>query len=169
PERGAVEAAKATGRIDGTRTTGFMRIHSLAAVEIGDDVEIGAATTIDRGTIAPTRIGTGTKIDNQVQIGHNVQVGTTCLICAQTGIAGSTTIGDRVVFGGKTGVADHAMIGSDIVFAAGSLVPGNVASNQVMLGAPVTSRDKATRQIIALRRLPKLITEVVEIKKKLGL
>jgi len=169
PKRGAVEAAKETGRIDGARTTGFLRIHSLAAVEIGDDVEIGAATTIDRGTISPTRIGHGTKIDNQVQIGHNVQVGSTCLICAQTGIAGSTVVGDRVVLGGKTGIADHVRIGSDVVCAAGSMVAGNLPSNNVYLGVPAQPRDTATRQIIALRRLPKLISEVAEVKKKLGL
>ena len=169
PQRGSVEAAKTTGSIDGARATGFLRIHSLAAVEIGDDVEIGAATTIDRGTIAPTRIGHGTKIDNQVQIGHNVQIGATCLVCAQTGIAGSTLVGDRVVFGGKTGVADHVKIGSDVVFAAGSMVAGNVPSNRVMMGVPAQQRDEVTRQVIALRRLPRLMDTVADMKKKLGL
>ena len=169
PERGAVEAAKQTGRVDGVQTTGFLRIHSLAAVEIGNDVEIGAGTTIDRGTIAPTKIGHGTKIDNQVQVGHNVQIGNTCLICAQTGIAGSAKVGDRVVFGGKSGVADHVTIGSDVVFAAGSLVAGNVPSNRVMLGVPAQPRDQATRQIIALRRLPRMLEKLAEVQKRLGL
>lgn len=169
PQRGSVEAAKQTGRIDGAKATGFMRIHSLAAVEIGNDVEIGAATTIDRGTIAPTRIGHGTKIDNQVQIGHNVQIGSTCLICAQTGIAGSTKVGDRVVFGGKSGVADHVIIGSDVVCAAGTMVASNVPSNRVMMGIPAQPRDQVTRQVIALRRLPRMLDRVAEIQKKLGL
>ena len=169
PERGSVEAAKQTGSIDGARATGFLRIHSLAAVEIGHNVEVGAATTIDRGTISPTRIGDGTKIDNQVQIGHNVQLGSTCLVCAQTGIAGSTKIGDRVVFGGKTGVADHVKIGSDVVLAAGSMVAGNVPSNRVMMGVPAQPRDQVTRQIVALRRLPRMLEKFTELQKKLGL
>ncbi|MGD1922927.1 MAG: UDP-3-O-(3-hydroxymyristoyl)glucosamine N-acyltransferase [Paracoccaceae bacterium] len=169
PERGSVEAAKETGRIDGARASGFLRIHSLAAVEIGDDVEIGAATTIDRGTITPTRIGSGTKIDNQVQIGHNVTVGQTCLLCAQTGIAGSTTIGDRVVMGGKAGVAAHVTVGSDVVCAAGTMVAGNLPPNQVYLGIPAQPRNQAAKQIVALKRLPNALEQLSQIRKKLGL
>ena len=169
PERGSVEAAKTTGKIDGAKASGFLRIHSLAAVEIGNDVEIGAAATIDRGTIAPTRIGHGTKIDNQVQVGHNVQIGKTCLICAHTGIAGSTVIGDRVVLGGKTGIADHVKIGSDVVCAAGTMVAGNIPSNRVMMGVPAQPRDQITRQLMALRRLPRMIMQFNELQKKLGL
>ncbi|MEM9061627.1 MAG: UDP-3-O-(3-hydroxymyristoyl)glucosamine N-acyltransferase [Pseudomonadota bacterium] len=169
PERGSVEAARETGRIDGARASGFLRIHSLAAVEIADDVEIGAATTIDRGTIAPTRIGSGTKIDNQVQIGHNVQVGQTCLLCAQTGIAGSAVIGDRVVMGGKAGVADHVTIGSDVICGAGTLVAGSLRPNQVYLGIPAQPRTDAAKQIVALKRLPKALEHLAEVRKKLGL
>jgi UDP-3-O-[3-hydroxymyristoyl] glucosamine N-acyltransferase len=170
PQRGAVESARETGTLESAvRTDRFLRIHSLAAVEIGDDVEIGAATTIDRGTIAPTRIGTGTKIDNQVQIGHNVQIGAVCLICAQVGIAGSTTIGDRVVLGGRVGIADHRKIGSDVVCAAGTMVAGNLPPGSVVMGAPAVPRDQAARQFVAIRRLPKLLETVAEMQKKLGL
>lgn len=148
---------------------GYLRIHSLAAVEIGDDVEIGAGACIDRGTIAPTRIGDGTKIDNQVQVGHNVQIGRACLLCAQVGIAGSTTIGDRVVLGGKVGVADHVKIGSDVMIAAGSLVAGKVPAGSVYMGIPAIPRTEALRQMTAARRLPRLADQLAEIRRKLGL
>lgn len=170
PDRSAVEAARASGSAENTiRAAQYLRIHSLAAVEIADDVEIGASSTIDRGTISPTRIGSGTKIDNLVQLGHNVQVGETCLLCAQVGIAGSTTLGDRVVLGGRVGIADHRKIGSDVMCAAGSLVAGNIPDRSIMLGIPAAPRDQAARQIAAIRRLPRLIETVSEIQKKLGL
>ena len=169
PERSQAMAARGQGEGAVQATSGFLRIHSLAAVEIGDDVEIGAATTLDRGTIAPTRIGSGTKIDNQVQIGHNVQIGQTCLICAQTGIAGSTRLGDRVVLGGKTGIADHLQIGSDVVCAAGTMVAGHIRGGQVMMGVPAVPREQATRQFMAMRRMPRVMTEIAEIRRKLGL
>src|SRR5690625_2931038 len=147
----------------------WLRIHSLAAVEIGDDVEIGAGACIDRGIIAPTRIGTGTKIDNLVQIGHNVQVGRDCLLCAQVGIAGSTVIGDRAVIGGKVGIPDHVTIGDDVVIAAGSLVAGDLAGRAVYMGIPAIPRMQALRQMNMVRRLPELATQLGRIREKLGL
>ncbi len=157
PGRGAVEEAKATGRVtDATRATGFARIASIGSVRIGDDVEVGAGTCIDRGTIADTVIGPGTKIDNLVQIGHNVTVGAMCLLCGQVGIAGSAAIGDRVVLGGKVGVADHLRIGSDVLVAAGSLVATNVPARSVMMGIPAQPRDRAVEAIMLQRRLPEL-------------
>jgi UDP-3-O-[3-hydroxymyristoyl] glucosamine N-acyltransferase len=146
-----------------------LRIHSLGAVEIGDDVEIGAGTTIDRGTIASTRIAAGTKIDNQVQIGHNVRIGRHCLLCGQVGVAGSTVLGDRVILGGKVGVPDHVKIGSDVIVAAGSLIAGNIPDGAVFMGVPAVARGEALRQFSALRRLPRLVDQVAEIRRKLGL
>lgn len=170
PERGAVEAAKRTGSIDGaTQTARFLRIHSLAGVWIGDDVEIGANTAIDRGTLAPTKIGHGTKIDNLVQIGHNVDIGETCLICGHCGIAGSVRIGDRVVLGGKTGIGDHLTIGSDVVCAAGSMVGTNISARSVMMGVPAIPRDTFVRQLMAARRMPRALEDLAKIRKKLGL
>jgi UDP-3-O-[3-hydroxymyristoyl] glucosamine N-acyltransferase len=169
-EKGALASARAGGEIASPAgEASYLRIHSLAGVEIGDDVEIGACTTIDRGTIAPTRIGAGTKIDNQVQIGHNVQVGRSCLLCGQAGIAGSTVLGDRVVLGGKVGVPDHVKIGSDVVVAAGSLIASSIPDRSVLMGIPAVSRNQAIRQIAAVRRLPRLIEEFAEIRRKLGL
>ena len=169
PQPGAVEAAKASrsGTSD-TQNTSLVRIHSLAAVTLGDDVEIGACTTIDRGTLTDTRIGNGTKLDNQVQVGHNVKIGDTCMICAQVGIAGSAEIGDRVVLGGKVGVADNIKIGSDVLVAAASAVAGNVPSRNIMMGVPALKRDEAMRLVMAQRRLPRLMETVEALKKRLS-
>ena len=121
-----------TPPIDATRH----RIHSLGGVSIGDDVEVGANSTIDAGTIRPTQIGDRTKIDNLVQVGHNVVIGADCLLCGHVGIAGSALIGDRVVLAGKVGVGDNLKIGNDVVVTAASVVLSDVASGQVMVGTP---------------------------------
>lgn len=159
PEAGAVEAAKARGASDvsGDAATVHARIHSLGAVRIGDDVELGAGATLDRGTLADTAVGDGTKIDNQVQLGHNVRVGSHCLLCAQVGVAGSAVIGDRVVLGGKAGVADHVRIGDDSVIGAAAGVGSDVKPRSVMLGAPAMKREEFHRMILAMRRLPRLM------------
>ncbi len=170
PRKGALASVLAGGSIDEPADdAAWLRIHSLGAVEIGDDVEIGAGTTIDRGTVAPTQIGSGTKIDNQVQIGHNVQVGRHALLCGQSGIAGSTVLGDRVILGGKVGVPDHAKIGSDVIVAAGSLVAGNIPERSVYMGVPAVPRGDALRQLSAMRRLPRLADQLADIRRKLGL
>lgn len=160
PERGSVEAAKSDGAITATNNQGLLRIASLGTVVIGDDVEIGANTSIDRGTILPTRIGNGTKIDNQVQIGHNVQIGNDCMICGRVGIAGSTVIGDRVVLGGATGIADHVKIGDDAMLMAFSGVPGNIPARQIYGGIPAMPRDRFMEQMFAINRLKSLSKQV---------
>ena len=170
PERGAVEAAKAEGRVTAQgEAAGYRRIHSLGGVEIGDDVEIGAGACIDQGTVAPTRIGHGTKIDNLVQIGHNCQIGATCLICGHVGLAGSVRVGDRAVLGGKVGVGDNLTIGANSVLAGGTLVGSDVAPGSVMIGVPAMARDEFRRQMRALRRLPRLQGELAAIRERLGL
>ena len=131
------------------------KIHSLGGVDIGDDVEIGAGSTVDAGTIRATRIGRGTKLDNLVQVGHNVMIGQDCLLCAQVGVAGSTVIGDRVVLGGKTGVADNLTIGSDVVTGGATVVLSNVPSGRVMMGYPATQMATHIDSYKALRRLPR--------------
>jgi UDP-3-O-[3-hydroxymyristoyl] glucosamine N-acyltransferase len=121
PERSHVETARESlGSADHTAQgpQAWTRIHSLGSVAIGDDVEIGANAAIDRGTIADTVIGDGTKIDNLVHIGHNCRIGRNCLLCGQVGFAGSAVLGDRVVLGGQCGVSDNIEIGSDVVAAA---------------------------------------------------
>ncbi|QQA41165.1 UDP-3-O-(3-hydroxymyristoyl)glucosamine N-acyltransferase [Pelagovum pacificum] len=133
------------------------RIHSLGGVEIGDDVEVGANSAIDAGTIRATRIGRGTKIDNLVQVGHNVIVGEDCLLCGTTGIAGSTVIGNRVVLGGMTGVVDNIRIGDDVVTGAGTLVISNVPAGRIMMGSPAVKMSTHIESYKALRRLPRLL------------
>ncbi|TVQ56669.1 MAG: UDP-3-O-(3-hydroxymyristoyl)glucosamine N-acyltransferase [Rhodobacteraceae bacterium] len=169
PTPGAVESAKTTGRVDdAARNMTLARIHSLGAVTVGDDVEIGAGSCIDRGTLADTRIGDGTKLDNLVQIGHNVRVGAGCMLCAQVGVAGSAIIGDRVVLGGQAGVADHVKIGADSVVAAKAGVGSNAPPRSVLLGAPALPRDEALSLMMATRRLPRLAETVRSLKKRLS-
>ncbi|GLQ34439.1 UDP-3-O-(3-hydroxymyristoyl)glucosamine N-acyltransferase [Amylibacter marinus] len=166
PQPGAVEEAKKTGQITASsRTEGFARINSLGSVILGDRVEIGANTSIDRGTIENTTIGDGTKLDNNVHIGHNVKIGRTCLICGQVGIAGSTIVGDRVVLGGQVGVADHISIGSDVIAAGKSGISSNVPSGRVMMGSPAMRMDLNVESYKALRRLPRLLGKISELQK----
>lgn len=160
PERGSVEAAKADGAITATNSQGLRRIASLGPVVIGDDVEIGANTSIDRGTIVATRIGRGSKIDNQVQIGHNVQIGEDCMICGRVGIAGSTVIGNRVVIGGGAGIADHCRIGDDAVLMAFAGVPGTVPPRAIYGGIPAVPRDRWLEQVFGVNRLKTIRKQV---------
>lgn len=169
PSRGAVESAKATGRVDeAARNLRLARIHSLGAVTLGEDVEVGAGTCVDRGTLADTLIGDGTKLDNLVQIGHNVRVGAGCMFCAQVGVAGSVEIGDRVVLGGQVGIADHVSIGSDSVIGAKAGVGSDAPAGSVLLGAPALPRAEALAVIMATRRLPRLVETVRDLKKRLS-
>ena len=138
------------------------RIHSLGGVMIGDDVEVGANSCIDAGTIRPTRVGEGTKIDSLVQVGHNVIVGEHCLLCAQAGVAGSTVIGNRVVVGGKAGIADNLIVGDDVVLGGGSVVLSNVPKGRVMMGYPATKMQTHIEGYKALRRLPRMLRELAK-------
>ena len=133
------------------------RIHSLGGVVIGNDVEIGSNATVDAGTIRPTRIGNGTKIDNLCQIGHNVVIGEHCLFASQSAVAGSTVIGDRVVAGGRSGIADNLKIGNDVVLGGGSVVLSNVPAGKVMMGYPAMPMPAHVESYKALRRLPRIL------------
>ncbi|MFO1142543.1 MAG: UDP-3-O-(3-hydroxymyristoyl)glucosamine N-acyltransferase [Amaricoccus sp.] len=157
PTPGTVEEARATGAITPRERQEYVRINSLGSVVIGDDVEVGANSCVDRGTIADTTIGDGTKIDNQVQVGHNVKVGRTCLICGQAGVAGSTVIGDRVVIGGRACIADHLTVGADAVVTGNSGVNSNVPPGWIVMGYPAVRMDQSVEMYKALRRLPRLL------------
>jgi UDP-3-O-[3-hydroxymyristoyl] glucosamine N-acyltransferase len=115
---------------------GIARMPQLGRVLIGDRVEVGANSTIDRGALGDTVIGAGTKIDNLVQIAHNVRLGRDCLIASQVGIAGSTIVGDRVMFGGQAGIADHLTIGDDARIAARAGLMRDVPAGETWGGAP---------------------------------
>ncbi len=159
-----VELARETlgeGSLQAPDDPTWHRIHSLGGVGIGNDVEIGANSTVDAGTIRATCIGQGTKIDNLVQVGHNVIVGDHCLLCAQAGVAGSTVLGDRVVVGGKAGVADNLKVGNDVVLGGGSVVLSNVPAGRVMMGYPATKMQTHIESYKALRRLPRIMRDLV--------
>lgn len=161
PEAGSVEQAKASGSSEvSAQNLKLERIASLGAVEVGDDVEIGANSSIDRGTIVSTRIGSGTKIDNQVQVGHNVKIGENCLICGRVGIAGSAEIGNRVVLGGATGVADHVKVGDDAVAMAMCGIAGNVPPRAVVGGIPAAPREKTMENLFNISRIKHLMRKV---------
>jgi UDP-3-O-[3-hydroxymyristoyl] glucosamine N-acyltransferase len=146
---------------------GLERINSLGTVIIGDDVEIGANSAIDRATLAATRIGRNTKIDNLVQVAHNVTIGENCLICGMAGISGSVKIGDRVVLGGGVGIADNLTIGSDAVVGAGSAVASNVPAKAFMLGRPAVPRERAFEQLRLVGRLRSLFGEIAGLRKRI--
>lgn len=169
PDRSAVERVRdSVGRENAEAPQSWTRIHSLGGVEIGDDVEIGANSTIDRGTIRATRIGRGTKIDNLVMVGHNVQVGEDCLFCSQVGIAGSTRIGDRVVLAGQVGVNDNIFVGDDVVAGGATKIFTNAPAGRVLLGYPGMKMTTHIQIQKALRRLPKLFDEVRALQKSVS-
>jgi UDP-3-O-[3-hydroxymyristoyl] glucosamine N-acyltransferase len=132
------------------------RVHSLGNVVIGDDVEIGACTTIDRATLESTRIGRGTKIDDHVHIGHNVAIGESCILCGMVGVSGSVVIGERVRIGGGAGIADHVQIGNYAVVAAGSGVATNVPAGTFIAGAPAMPHQRFIEQQLYLGRQRRL-------------
>lgn len=154
--------------LPGSGTDRPQRIHSLGNVVIGHDVEIGAATTIARATLESTRIGDGTKIDNQVQIAHNVRIGQSCLLCGMVGIAGSVVVGDRVLLGGGVGIADHVRIGSDAVVAAGSGVGTNIAAGETVSGYPALPHERSTEIFAFLSRHKRLLRDVEEVKARVA-
>ena len=166
PEPSGVEEIRAgLGQREHISEQHWLRIHSLGSVVLGDDVEIGANVTIDRGTIRATTVGSGTKIDNQVQIGHNVRIGRDCLLCGQVGIAGSSRIGDRVVLGGKCGVSDNIFVGDDVIAGGGTNIYTNVPAGRVILGSPATRMETQVEMNKALRRLPRLAAQFAELQK----
>ena len=143
------------------------RIHSLGNVEIGDDVEIGACTAIDRSTLETTRIGRGTKIDNHCHIGHNVVIGESCILAGMVGISGSVTIGNRVRIAGRAGISDHVKIGDEAVIGPGSGVPTNVAAGAFVLGYPAIPRERALEQFVYASRQKRLHQKVDDMASRL--
>jgi UDP-3-O-[3-hydroxymyristoyl] glucosamine N-acyltransferase len=139
----------------------------LGHVQIGCDVEIGACTTIDRGTYSATVIGEGTKIDNQVQIAHNCRLGRHNMICSQVGIAGSTTTGDYVVMAGQVGVRDHVHIGAGAVLGAKAGVANNVSAGAHLLGTPAVPVREQKLQFAILSRLPEMRKHLKDLQRQL--
>ncbi len=142
-----------------------LKIPQVGTVIIHDDVEIGANTTIDRGAIEPTVIGRGTKIDNLVQIAHNVVVGEHSIIVAQAGVAGSTKLGRYVILAGQVGVAGHLEIGDRVTVAAQSGVMHNIPDGQKWLGSPAQPDRTAKRVILASLKLPEILQRIAKLER----
>jgi UDP-3-O-[3-hydroxymyristoyl] glucosamine N-acyltransferase len=143
------------------------KVPQIGQVIIGDDVEIGANVTVDRGALGATRIGRGTKIDNLVQIAHNVVIGEHCLIISQVGIAGSSKLGDYVILAGQAGVGGHLKIGSQVTVAAQSGVMNDIPDGEKWFGSPAQPDRLMKRQIIALTQLPELLRRVASLEKQM--
>jgi UDP-3-O-[3-hydroxymyristoyl] glucosamine N-acyltransferase len=144
------------------------KVPQIGNVVIGDDVEIGSNVSVDRGALGSTVIGKGTKIDNLVQIAHNVEIGEHCIIIAQVGISGSTKLGNYVILAGQVGIAGHLKIGNRVTVAAQSGVMHDIPDGQKWFGYPAQPDKDIKRQIIAQRHLPELLKRVAELEKKFG-
>ena len=162
-----------SGTVVGSDGFGFVRdgdvyrkLPQVGNVVVEDDVEIGANVTIDRATTGTTRIGAGSKIDNLVQIAHNVQVGENCIIVAQVGISGSTVLGDHVVLAGQVGIVGHIEIGDGASVGAQSGVSKSVKAGERMFGYPAMPLRQAKRIEASIRNLPELIQTVRRLKRR---
>lgn len=152
---GVVLGADGFGYVPSPDGGGVVKVPHLGHVELESDVEIGANTCVDRAKFGVTRIGRGTKIDNLVQVGHNVVIGRSCIICGNVGLAGSVTLGDGVVLGGGVGIADGVTIGAGAKLAAYSAVSNDVPAGATYMGIPAMPAPQARRMYAAMMRAAK--------------
>ncbi len=138
----------------------YHKIPQMGIVVIDDDVEVGANTTIDRSTLSVTKIGKGTKLDNLIQVAHNVEIGNDTVIAAQAGVAGSTKIGSHCAIGGQVGFAGHIHVGDHVTIGAQSGVPKDVPSGKRIMGYPAVEAGEFARNVAYTRRMPKLFEQV---------
>ncbi|PKB18712.1 UDP-3-O-(3-hydroxymyristoyl)glucosamine N-acyltransferase [Flavobacterium sp. 5] len=148
---------------DGT----YNKIPQIGNVIIEDYVDIGANSTIDRATLGSTIIRSGVKIDNQVQIAHNVEIGKNTVIAAQTGIAGSTKLGENGMIGGQVGIVGHLTIGNNVRIQAQSGVASNIKDNEVLQGSPTFGYSDFSKSYVYFKNLPKMVKEIEELKKQI--
>jgi UDP-3-O-[3-hydroxymyristoyl] glucosamine N-acyltransferase len=147
---------------------GIEQLEHVGTIVVGDDVEVGSCTTIDRARFGRTVIGRGTKIDNLCQVAHNVRIGEHCLIAAQTGISGSTIVGDRCILGGQVGTVGHVRIGDGCMIAARSGISKDLPDGSVVYGFVAGPHLERKREDAAVRRLPELLERVRELERRLG-
>ncbi len=146
---------------------GYVKIPQLGRVIIEDDVEIGANTTIDRATLGETVIRQGTKLDNLVQIAHNVEVGANTVIASQSGVAGSTKIGNNVTIAGQVGIVGHITIGDRAILAAQAGVSKSVPEKSIMFGTPALPLSKQKRIDVSLRHLPEMVKKIHQLENEI--
>ncbi|UCE01944.1 MAG: UDP-3-O-(3-hydroxymyristoyl)glucosamine N-acyltransferase [Candidatus Latescibacterota bacterium] len=162
---GAVIGSDGFGFVsDGSR---LHKVHHIGRVVLEDDVEVGANACIDRATTGETRVGRGTKIDNLVQLAHNVKVGENSILCAQVGVSGSTEIGNRVKLAGQVGLVGHIRIGDDAVVGAQAGVVKSIPPRTMSSGYPARPHARELRQQAALVRLPELLETVRDLRRRL--
>lgn len=167
PEPGSIESARATGEITSFNKE-LVRINSIGAVVIEDDVEIGAGTCLDRGTLEETRVGRGSKLDNLIQVGHNVTICTNCLIVAQVGLGGSSKVGHRAVLGGQAGLPDHVNIGDDALIYPQAGITNHVPPKSIFMGAPAMPKRRFLEQQVNINRLPRITRELKELRQQVA-
>lgn len=148
---------------DGT----WYKIYQAGTVIIEDDVEIGAGSTIDRATLGETRIKSGTKLDNLVHVGHGCEVGNNTLLCAQVGLAGSTTVGNKVILAGQVGAAGHLTIGDGVTATAQSGIPGSIEPNTWVSGSPAMSHKDWLKSSAVMPRLPEIQKAVKRLERRI--
>ena len=146
----------------------YSKVPQTGNVIIEDFVDIGASTTIDRATLGSTIIRKGVKLDNQIQIAHNVEIGKNTVIAAQTGIAGSTKIGENCQIGGQVGIVGHLTIGNNVKIQAQSGISRNIKDNEVLQGSPAFGYGDYNKSYVYFKNLPKIVKDINEIEKKVN-
>ncbi|MBP92606.1 MAG: UDP-3-O-(3-hydroxymyristoyl)glucosamine N-acyltransferase [Flavobacteriaceae bacterium] len=144
----------------------YNKVPQIGNVILEDFVDIGAATTIDRATLGSTIIRKGVKLDNQIQIAHNVEIGKNTVIAAQTGVAGSTKIGENCQIGGQVGIAGHLTIGNNVKIQAQSGIGKNIKDNEILQGSPSFSYSDWNKSYVHFKNLPKIVKNIIELEKK---
>lgn len=163
-----VIGADGFGYIPAPDRRGLLKVPHIGNVEIGDGVEIGACTCIDRGKFGPTVIGAGTKIDNHVQIGHNARIGRGCIICGVTGIGGSAILGDGVIVAGHVGISDGMTVGAGATISAKAGVMSDVPAGETFFGTPAGPHKEQMRSYVALRKLSDHMRTLKRLDRELG-
>lgn len=146
----------------------YSKVPQTGNVILEDFVDIGAATTIDRATLGSTIIRKGVKLDNQIQIAHNVEIGKNTVIAAQTGVAGSTKIGENCIIGGQVGIIGHINIGNNVKIQAQSGIIRNIKDGEVLQGSPAFAYGDFNKSYVYFKKLPKIMKEINEIDKKIN-
>ncbi len=145
----------------------YKKVAQIGNVIIEDDVEIGSNTTIDRATLGSTIIRRGVKLDNLIQVAHNVEIGENTVIAAQTGISGSTKIGRNCMIAGQVGLVGHIVVGDDVKIGAQAGVSGNIKENMIVLGSPAIDMSNFKKSVVLFKKLPDIVKRLDEVEKKL--